>query len=214
MLNLSEFYSQKKNEALKLDDNLQVIVKLLGILHMINIRKNQQKIHERLNIQNHGDDGCDSIVGTISIPNGFNFVGGTEDFFEDKCWTLSIILGCCIIYGKYLKKEEFKTKGSFMNDINSKTLKKKKCACKALLTEYLSVIDDNPLLAVLPQSLNYICPILQEHYGVNITVHETRSDLDFIIAQFPQEYDHEIPCIDIHQKVNENEFVHVSLKNP
>ena len=61
---------------------------------------------------------------------------------------------------------------------------------------------------------NTVKSILQEHYGVNITVQETRSDLDFIFVQFPQEYDHEIPCIDIHQKVNENEFVHVSLKNP
>ena len=71
----------EKNEALKFDDNLQIIVKLLGIPHMINIKKNQQKIRERLNIQNHGDDGCDSIVGTLSIPNGFNFGEGTDDFF-------------------------------------------------------------------------------------------------------------------------------------
>ena len=85
-----------------------------------------------------------------------------------------------------------------MNDINSKTLKKKKRACQALLTEYKSVIEYNPLLACLPQSLNIICPALQEHYCVNITVHKTRSDEDYIIAQFPQEYDHEMPCIDIH----------------
>ena len=98
-----------------------------------------------------------------------------------------------------------------MNDINSKTLKKKKCACKALLTEYKYVIEYYPLIAWLPHSLNIICPALQEHYSVNIKVHETRSDEDYIIAQFPQEYDHNIPSIDIHQQVNENEFGHVSL---
>ena len=94
-------------------------------------------------------------------------------------------------------------------DMNLKTLKKKECACKALLTEYKSVIEYNPLLACLTQSLNIICQALQEHYFVNITVHETRSDEDYIIAQFPQEYDHNIPSIDIHQQVNANEFGHV-----
>ena len=66
----------------------------------------------------------------------------------------------------------------------------------------------------MPQSLNSICPILQEHYCVNITVHETRSDLDYIIQQYPQEYDHDLPCIDIHQQVNANGIGHVSLINP
>ena len=101
-----------------------------------------------------------------------------------------------------------------MNDINSKTLKKKKRACKALLDEYQSVITDNLFLPLFEQSLNAIRPILQEHYSVNITVHETRSDLDYIIQQYPQEYDHDLPCIDIHQQVNANGIGHVSLINP
>ena len=61
-----------------------------------------------------------------------------------------------------------------MSDINSKTFKRRKSACKALLDEHHTVINDNLFLHLFEQqTLNSICPILQEHYSVNIIVHET-----------------------------------------
>ena len=115
---LEKVLQSEKNESLQLDDNFQVKIKLLGILNMTHIRKTKKRILKRLNMENHGDDDGNSIVGTIGIPNDFNFGEGAENILKNQCLTLSIILGCCIIYGKYLKKDEFKTKGSVMNDIN------------------------------------------------------------------------------------------------
>ena len=90
---------------------------------------------------------------------------------------------------------------------------------KALLDEYHTVINDNNngnlfLHLFEQQTLNSICPILQEHYSVNIIVHETWLDLDYFNQQYSQEYDHNLPCIDIHQQVNANGIGHVSLINP
>ena len=98
---LKRVLQSEKNESLKLDDNFQVKIKLLGISNMTHIRKNEERILKRLNIENHADDNCNSIVGTIGIPNDFNFGEGTEDILKNQCLTLSIILGCCIIYGNY-----------------------------------------------------------------------------------------------------------------
>ena len=94
---LEKVLQSEKNESLKLDNNFQVKIKLLGISNMTHIRKNEERILKRLNMENRGDDDGNSIVGTIGIPNDFNFGEGTEDILNDQCLTLSIILGCCII---------------------------------------------------------------------------------------------------------------------
>ena len=88
---LEKVLQSEKNESLKLDDNFQVKIKLLGMSNMTHIRKNKERILKRLNIENHGDDNCNSIVGTIKIPNDFNFGEGTEDILKNQCLTLSII---------------------------------------------------------------------------------------------------------------------------
>ena len=76
---LERVLQSEKNGSLKLDDNFQVKVKLIGISNMTHIRKNKERILNRLNIENHGDDNCNSIVGTIGIPNNFNFGEGAEN---------------------------------------------------------------------------------------------------------------------------------------
>ena len=68
-------------------------------------------------MENRGDDDGNSIVGTIGIPNDLNFGEGAENILKNQCLTLSIILGCCIIHGKYLKKDEYKSR-SHMFEIN------------------------------------------------------------------------------------------------
>ena len=90
---LEKVLQSEKNESLKLDDNFQIQIKLLGKKNMTHIRQNEERILKRLNIENRGDDDGNSIVGTIGIPNDFYFGEGAEDILKNQCLTLSIIFG-------------------------------------------------------------------------------------------------------------------------
>ena len=90
--------------------------------------------------------------------------------------------------------------------MNSRNEEIRQKACEAIFDEFQSVINVIPRLKKLEPTLINIIPIMSEYYNCNILVHETRG-ADYIVYSQPtsENYRHDWPRVDIHQKMNSDE---------
>ena len=123
---------------------------------------------------------------------------------------MAIIFGTLVELGKVLEWPTFKIKGEVAWGIKSTTENLRLKACKVLYKEYCILAEKYPTIVKdSKQKLEIICPILQEHYNVNIVVHQIVTK-DVIVYSSPKVYEAWRPRIDIFQEI-EGEIGHVGV---
>ena len=200
----------QSHQEIQLKQTSKVYVKVLGQEHMTVIRNRQHRVLSDAKVINHGiyQKSLPEIFKEnyiISIPDGFDSESPlTKNCFEKRCLVLSIILGSYIELGKNLKWPNYKTKGELLWGMNSTVEKVRVKACEALLKEFEIIASKYPILTKdSSQTLEIACPILQEHFKVNVLIHQAIPK-DVIVYKSPKIYDPTRPRVDLIQERDEN----------
>ena len=180
------------------------------------IRNRQQRLLSDASVINYGiyEKNLPAIFHEnyiFSIPKGFDSPDiSTVNVFEKKCLVASILLGTYIELGKNLEWPNFREKGEIMWRLKSNVQKLKLEACQALYEEYLSIIEKYPVLKKdSSQRLEIVCPILMEHYKINVIVHQIVTK-DIVVYKSPKVYDVTRPRVDLYQH-REGSIAHIGL---
>ena len=185
------------------------------------IRDRQKKILDASSIQNYGINQARRPVifkkqYIFDLPIGFISADtSTEKCMENRCLVYSIILGAFIERGKLLNQQPFVAKSAIMWKLRSSNQAAQIKACEALLQEFKALKEQYPILDDgSKQQLKVICPILAQHYNINVTVRH-HIPCDTIIYTFPEKFDEKIPKTDLIQyiehKDNEDDIAHIGL---
>ena len=97
---LENLVQSERDQDLKLSDQFILSMKVLGVPHMAQIRANERRYFDQLNMPNYGlpnftikSKSEAKSSPYFEIPNGFYSDENTENCFAGKCLILSIILG-------------------------------------------------------------------------------------------------------------------------
>lgn len=188
-----------------LDSSFRIFVKVLGPDHMSEIANK----HMERNIQNQGNIKVPMIhrkACMLRVPDGFVSSIETDKaktLFNGFCLPIAIIIASLYEFGvlkklKGMTKKYKKIRGLYNRKNKADVIEQ---SGWALWKEFSEVCQNIPgLQQVEKQTLKDICPLLGDHYKVNIIIRTTRPH-DKIVYRYPEIQRDNWPYIQLHQHI-------------